>query len=150
MSISQFCRSRSAKGHQGAKQGHHTDAEHRRHQQGVMVRLDLQAGPLLNRRVLHCRFRSGHPAEHTHCLVLLRSNSLNHRAFTPQCRQISGLPAFVPRSVVAVVKGCLHDGVLWTPDIQRMMEGLGRVAPAQDWLHLQWDPRSSHDETSHG
>ena len=63
---------------------------------------------------------------------------------------ISGLPAFVPRSVVAVVKGCLHDGVLWTLDIQRMMEGLGRVAPAQDWLHLQWNPRSSHEETCHG
>ena len=42
------------------------------------------------------------------------------------------------------------DGVVWTLDIQRMMEGLGRVAPAQDWLHLQWNPRSSQDETSHG
>ena len=62
----------------------------------------------------------------------------------------SGLPAFVPRSIVADVKGCLLDGVVWTPDIQSIMEGVGRVAPAQDWLQLQWNPRSSHDETSHG
>ena len=69
-----------------------------------------------------------------------------HFAVSP----ISGLPAFVPRSTVAAVKCCLPDGVVWTPDIQRMMEGLGRVASAQDWLHLQWDPRSSHEETRHG
>ena len=30
------------------------------------------------------------------------------------------------------------------------MDRLGRTDRGEDWLHLQWDPRSSHEETSHG
>ena len=151
MNISQFCRSWNAKGHQGAEQGHHTDAEKKPQaptQSLVTIRPPSRAFAQSQGVALPRSIRApsrAHALFGPLALELPKPLSF-HVAVSP----ISGKLAFVTRSTVDAVKICLLDGVDWTLAIQRMMEGLGRVAPAQDWLHLQWNPRSSHDETSHG